>query len=355
MNSSLLHLARPAVRAMKAYTSARSITSEGRIFLDANESPDSNLAGMNRYPEPQPRDLVEAFAKLYAVSRENVLVGRGSDEAIDLLVRAFCEAGRDRILITPPTYGVYEIAAALQGADVVRVPLIRGESFELDEAAILSRALNPENRIKLVFLCAPNNPTGTGFERAALLRICEALSDRVLVVVDEAYSEFSEIPSVASEIGGRPNLVVLRTLSKAWAIAGARCGTALANPELISLLQKVRAPYPMSTPAIDVIRAAISEPSREKLAQRVALLKSERDLLGQSLRTLPAVEQVYPSQGNFLLARFKDKAQLLLQARERGIVLRDRSGEAGLEGCVRITVGSPAENQEVLTLVEALS
>ena len=223
--SALSELARPAVRALKPYVSARSITMEGRIFLDANESPESGVPerpAMNRYPEPQPRALLQRFAQLYQVKPEQLLIGRGSDEAIELLVRTFCDAGTDEILITPPTYGVYEIAAAIQGAGIVRVPLVREAGWRLDEEKIVQAATRADGRVKLVFLCSPNNPTGTGFDPAVMTRIAERIGGRALVVIDEAYAEWSHRGSMLSQLGKIPSLVVLRTLSKAWGVAGAR-------------------------------------------------------------------------------------------------------------------------------------
>ncbi len=240
---SLVHdLARPDVLALEPYSSARSAGPRAEVALDANESPwppldDPELAGLERYPEPQPRVLVERLAELYGVSPPNLMVGRGSDDGIDALVRAFCAAGADAVLTCEPTYGVYGVAAAIQGAAQVRVPL-RGERFELDPPSVVA-AWRPG--VKLVFLCSPNNPTGTSLAPEAVTSVCAALCDRALVVLDEAYVEVSETPSLVPELERYPNLVVLRTLSKAWALAGARIGSVVAAPDVVELLQRVRA------------------------------------------------------------------------------------------------------------------
>jgi histidinol-phosphate aminotransferase len=356
--SALTNLARPAVRSLKPYVSARSITSEGRVFLDANESPESGVPerpAMNRYPEPQPRALLDRFAQIYGVAREQLLVGRGSDEAIELLVRAFCEAGTDGILITPPTYGVYEIAAEIQGARVLRVPLAKANGWRLDEEKIVSAALEADARIKLVFLCSPNNPTGTAFSPAVMTRIAARIGERALVIVDEAYGEWSAQESMLSRLPQLPNLVVLRTLSKAWGVAGARCGVAIAHPEILDLLNRIRAPYPLSQPSIELALQALSPEAALRLRERVLRVRTERARMTAALLELSNVARVDPSEGNFLLVEFKDREALLAGARERGIVLRDRHSDVNLANCVRITIGTPRENDEVLALARSVS
>jgi histidinol-phosphate/aromatic aminotransferase/cobyric acid decarboxylase-like protein len=239
---SVLKLVRPDILALTAYSSARKESKGGRVWLDANENPQTPSAAkplLNRYPEPQPADLVAQLATLYGVTPAQVLVTRGSDEGIDLLLRTFCRAGQDAILITPPTYGMYVVAAGIQGARTVTVPLIREKNFALDAAAVL-QAVTPA--VKLVFLCSPNNPTGGLLDRTAVMSLVKSLAARAVVVVDEAYVDFSGQPSLAAEIPANPNLVVLRTLSKAYGLAGARVGTTLADPAVIAVLQKVIAP-----------------------------------------------------------------------------------------------------------------
>jgi histidinol-phosphate aminotransferase len=315
------------------------------MFLDANESADAPSPRMNRYPEPQPAALVARFSDLYGVPPETIVVGRGSDEAIDLLVRTFCER-EDRVTICPPTYGVYAIAAAIAGCEIERVPLRElGGTFALDMGAIESRAG------KLVFLCSPNNPTGTAFDGDAIVALAEHLRGRSIVVVDEAYIEFSERASLAPLVARAPNLVVLRTLSKAWALAGARVGVALAHAEIATLLHRVRAPYPISTPQLDATLVAIAPEREAELRARVVSVRGRRAALAAALARAPGVVNVWPSDANFVLARFTPAAhaQLFERVRQRGIVLRDRSTD--IADTVRITVGSDAECAAVTELL----
>ncbi|MGH8261445.1 MAG: aminotransferase class I/II-fold pyridoxal phosphate-dependent enzyme, partial [Steroidobacteraceae bacterium] len=249
-----LALARPEILDLEPYSHASWEPALER--LHANELPwrsqhDATHAGLNRYPEPQPRALVEGLAALYGVPPAEVLVGRGSDEAIDLLTRAFCRAGADSVLICPPTFGMYSVAARIQGADVVRVPLLDDASapgsreatgvqpFALDEPAILAHC---GERVKLVYVCSPNNPTGNAVDEAALLRLADALAGRALLVVDEAYIEFAGVRSVAPHVAQNPFIAVIRTLYKAHGLAGARCGTLIAAPQVIALLRKIIPP-----------------------------------------------------------------------------------------------------------------
>jgi histidinol-phosphate aminotransferase len=346
--SLVANLARPEILALKAYESARSLISSGEasVYLDANESP-YNEGGLNRYPEPQPKELVARFCELYGVDAGNLVIGRGSDEAIDLLVRAFCRPSQDSILICPPTYGVYEISAQIQGAQVVRVPLSFGRADpELDEAGIHTALAR--GSVKIVFLCSPNNPTGTALDPLALSRICEMAQGRALVVVDEAYAEFSRRESMIGRMARFENLVILRTLSKAWGLAAVRCGVAIGSPELISLLHKVRAPYPLPLPAVQAALAATGPQARAELKTRLQAMQESKRALISRLRELPQVREILDSDANFLLVRFDDAAQIMKAARDAGIILRDRSREPGLQNCVRITLGTPAENQSVL-------
>ena len=285
------------------------------------------------------------------------MIGRGSDEAIDLLVRAFCRAGQDSILICPPTYGVYEISAQIQGARVLKVPLRFEKSGPvLDESAIQQALTGAGASVKIIFLCSPNNPTGTAFDAAVLSRICESAQGKALVVVDEAYAEFSGFPGMVGQLSRFPNLVVLRTLSKAWALAAARCGVALGSPELIGLLHKVRAPYPLPLPAVRAVLAATDLKARVRLEDHVRAMTEARQGMAARLRGLSAVTEIFDSSANFLLVRFKDAARVMSVSREAGIILRDRGKEPGLAGCVRITLGSEAENSRLLAVLkEALS
>ena len=350
--NSIRKLARSAVLELRPYVSARSLNGTGRILLDANESSDAygeNGLNLHRYPSPQPMELVQRLAELYGVSPQELVVCRGSDEAIELLVRTFCEAGRDRILIAPPTYGVYKIAAEIQGVETLEVPLIaNGNTFRLDEQGIIAGATRIENRVKIVFLCSPNNPTGTAFLPETLERIVSSIGDAAIVVIDEAYAEWSAFRSMLEVRSKWPNLILLRTLSKAWACAGARCGVAIGDPEAIELLNRVRAPYPISTPAAEAALRATEPLAARRMNDRVLRTRAEKDRIAQSLASLPSVVRTYLSEGNFILVECADRLKILTEAQVKGIYLRDRDSEPGLRNCIRITVGSSAENEEVL-------
>ncbi len=357
---SVLKLVRPDILALTAYSSARKESKGGRVWLDANENPETPSGHkplLNRYPEPQPADLVAQLAALYGVAPTQVLVTRGSDEGIDLLLRTFCRAGQDAILITPPTYGLYVVAAGIQGARTVTVPLIREKNFALDAAAVLM-AVTQE--VKLIFLCSPNNPTGGLLNRGAVLSLVRSLAGRAVVVVDEAYVDFSACtepgrsgqPSLAAEIPANPNLVVLRTLSKAYGLAGARVGTTIADPDVIAVLQKVIAPYPVPTPVLTAALAALTPAGLAAAQNSVAALISERSRLAAALAKLSAVKRVWPSDTNYLLVEVADAAKAMAAGRAAGVIWRDRSKD--VSNCIRITIGAAEENNATLEVLSAL-
>ena len=355
---SALDLARPDLLALTGYSSARMEASGGSIWLNANESPwpQSADAPLNRYPDPQPPRLRARLAELYGTSEDRLLIGRGSDEAIDLLVRAFCRAGRDAILIQPPTFGMYAVCAAVQGAAVRMVPLRAEEGFLPDFDAVLAAV---DESVKLVFVCAPNNPTGDGPSREAILALADALRGRALVVVDEAYVEFADRESLAADVATRGNLAVLRTLSKAHALAAARIGCLIAAPDVIDLLRRIMPPYPLPTPCVEAAEDALSAVALHRTKQRIAGIRAERERLRGLLPGLPDVREVLPSQTNFLTVRFDDAEARHRQLLARGIVVRDVRRYPRLADALRITIGSPEENAamlEVLTLpVEAIA
>ncbi len=347
----VLSLLRPEILALSPYSSARKESSGGRIWLDANENPLTPSTGkplLNRYPEPQPADLIARLAAYYAVAENNILVTRGSDEGIDLLLRAFCRAGQDAILITPPTYGMYAVSAAIQNARVVAVPLLADKNFALNPEAVLA-AITPS--VKLVFLCSPNNPTGALLARRDVLQLVQELLSKAIVVVDEAYLEFAGTPSLTQELAGNPNLVVLRTLSKAFGLAGIRCGVTIASPTLISVLQKIIAPYPVPTPVLEAALAAITTDGITAAQRSVQGLIAERIRVTARLATLPCVRRLWPSDSNFILFEVTDSARVMSATRAVGVVLRDRSRDYSLTNCVRMTMGTPDENNAALEAI----
>jgi len=341
-------LARPDIVALKAYEHA--VWDPALERLHANELPwrslaDASLAGLNRYPEPQPRALVQRLASLYDVPSESVLVGRGSDEAIDLLVRGFCRAGQDSVVICPPTFGMYSVAARIQGADVVQVPLLAGEGFALDTQAVLDRCTSD---VKLVFLCSPNNPTGNLLSDDSILSLARTLEGKAIVVVDEAYIEFSSAQSLARRIRELPHLAILRTLSKAYALAGARCGTLIADPEVVSLLRKVIPPYAIPQLSMEAVLKAL-EPAQIAVSKaRLDSIRAERERLLAALPAFPNVTRVWPSAANFVLVQFADATLALARSRGARLLIRDVRGYPGLTDCLRISIGSPEQNTRLL-------
>lgn len=351
--SAVLALARPELLDLAPY--AHAAWDPSLVRLHANENPwrassDKSRGGLNRYPEPQSSELVARLARLYDVAPEQVLVGRGSDEGIDLLVRAFCSAGRDRILVCPPTFAMYRFAAEVQGAGVTEVPLDPTRGFALDPDALLS-AWTPST--KIVFLCSPGNPTGSLLDPAAVEAVVAGLAGRALVVLDEAYIEFASQPSRVGLLGRYPNLAILRTLSKAYGLAGARCGAVLAAPDVIGLLRRMIPPYAVTVQTIESVLDALAPARQAEAAERVAALTTERARLAAALADLPLVRRVWPSEANFLLVQGHDAGRLLEAGIEAGLLVRDVRRQPGLGDCLRITVGAPDENDRLVAALEA--
>ncbi len=348
----LAELARPEILALQPYEHARWDPQLQR--LHANELPwrpltDYSAAGLNRYPEPQPARLIERLAALYQVPSECVLLGRGSDEVMDLLVRAFCRAYRDSVLICPPTFGMYAVCAHIQGARVVQVPLRAQRGFSLDIEAVLALCTP---KVKLLFLCSPNNPTGNLLDAESVLQLTERLVGRALVVVDEAYVEFSGSSGLSRYLAQTPQLALMRTLSKAYALAGARCGALLAAPELVCLLRKLIAPYAITQPTIELVLDALTPPQLAVAQQRLQCVARERDRLQQALAVVPGIKRVWRSDANFVLVECADAQNTLQRAQAAGLLIRDVRSYPGLAGCVRITVGDPGQNTRLLEALQ---
>jgi histidinol-phosphate aminotransferase len=340
------------LRGFSGYRSARSESVDGDVWLNANESarPNATDSGglLRRYPQPQPQALRAALAMLYGCDEAQLLVGRGSDEAIDLLVRAFCTPGRDGVVVTPPVFGMYAVCARLQGAPLFEVPLCDGnEDFGLDLNEVGRVAL--ARRAKLVFLCSPGNPAGGTLAAEAVVRLAQQLEGAALVVVDEAYIEFSDASSLVAQIRDQPNIAALRTLSKAHALAGARIGCLIANPEVIAALRHCQAPYPVPAPCAELALQALSADALEDTARGVARVRSERARLRTALQSTPGMRRVYPSQANFVLARFDDASAAFQHLLDAGIVVRDMRAMPQLDDALRITVGTEEENARVIS------
>lgn len=352
--SGVLDLLRPDLQGFGGYASARRATARGSVWLNANEAPlpassDPGL-GLNRYPEPQPAALCARLSALYGVDSDRLMVTRGSDEGIDLLVRALCRAGQDAVAIAPPCFGMYAVCARVQGARLVEVPLLdEGGEWRLDEDGLMEAAL--AQGAKLVFLCSPANPTGQAIAPASIADLADRLRGRAVLVVDEAYGEYSGIASATSLLPGRDNLAVLRTLSKAHALAGARIGALVADPALVAVLRNLQAPYPIAAPSVALALAALLPAGLAEARARCEEALRERSTMQAALASLAGVRHVYPSEANFLLVRFDDAELALARLLAAGIVARDVRAMPGLGDALRISLGTPAENAAVLTVL----
>jgi histidinol-phosphate aminotransferase len=343
---SILALARPEIVALNAYSHARWDPAFDR--LHANELPwraetDRSGAGLNRYPEPHPHELAARLAQLYGVQPEQLLPGRGSDESIDLVVRGFCRAGVDNVIICPPTFGMYSVAARIQGAQVREVPLRSDRDYALDADAVLAAC---DANTRIVFLCSPNNPTGNAIAAAAVEKLLNALAGKSLVVVDEAYIEFSGDASLAGSLARFPNLVVLRTLSKAFGLAGARVGSLIAAAAIVALLGKVIPPYSIPQLTIEAVLATLAPPQLAIQRERVALVRAERERLRGALASKSSVMRVWPSVANFLLTDFRDAEVALAAARDARLLIRDMRSVS--PHSLRISVGTPEQNDRLI-------
>lgn len=354
MNSALKNLIRPHFLEMKGYVSAgmESNKTAQNVFLNANENPYElpGLEGFNRYPEPQPAALLESYAKLYGVRAENIAATRGADEAIVVLTRLFCEPRKDAMLVCPPTFGMYAVNGTAMPAGVVEVPLIKQNgTFSLDVDGVIAQLDN----VKLVYLCSPNNPTGNLFPREDLLKICKAAEGKAAVVVDETYIEFTDTPSLTAVLNDHPNLIILRTLSKSYALAGMRMGIMICgDAEFIKLARsKAMDAYPLPrasvNAALHVMRDDIAALARENIKKIV----TERKRVADALKATFHVKHVYPADANFLLVEMDNAKGFCDFAKTKGVIIRDFSDKKGTENCIRLSIGLPEENDKVLGLL----
>jgi len=353
---SALDLARPDLLALQGYSSARMEAAGGHVMLNANELPwpQDISAPLNRYPDPQPQRLRALMADAYGVSGSQLLIGRGSDELIDLLVRGFCRAGQDAVLIQPPTFGMYAVCAAVQGARVCNVPLLGAQYMpDFEGVRAVVEASPSEAPVKIVFACTPNNPTGGAPARADLLQLARALRGRSLLVVDEAYVEFADEGSLALDVATHANLVVLRTLSKVHGLASARVGCMVAAPDIVAFLRRIMPPYPIPAPCSDVAERALSAISLQHTRQRMVTVLRERDRMRERLSRHPAVREVLASQANFLCVRFDDAGARYAQLLAAGVVVRDLRHFPGLDDALRISIGTSQENDALLATLDA--
>jgi histidinol-phosphate aminotransferase len=344
-------LARPEIATLKPYAHAawRPLLTR----LHANEAPwrpagDTTTAGLNRYPEPQPRALIERLGELYGVPASSVLATHGSDEGIDLLSRIYLRAGADAILQCTPTFGMYQVAARIQGAGVVEIPLDPARGWALDPDRLLAAWLP---HLKLVYLCSPNNPTSNLLDAAALEEICKALDGKAIVVIDEAYIEWSRSPSLTRWLDRFSTLAILRTLSKAHALAGARVGALLANPELIELAKRVIPPYSLAAPSVEAALRALDPSELTAAHARLEGLLAERDYLARGLAASPLVDRVWPSDANFLLIDCRDAGHFMKNTLAGGLIVRDLRAHPALPRSLRVSVGTREQNDALLHCV----
>ncbi|WP_342608490.1 histidinol-phosphate transaminase [Vibrio tritonius] len=338
-------LARKQVQALTPYLSARRIGGCGDVWLNANESPFANeytlnLNSLNRYSDCQPKELIDAYAAYAGVNPEQVLTSRGSDEGIELLIRAFCEVGEDAILYCPPTYGMYAISAETFGVESKKVPLTAEWQLNLPE---IERQL--EN-VKIVFVCSPNNPTGNLVNRDDIVTLLEMTKDRAIVVMDEAYIDFCPEASTVDLLAQYEHLAVLRTLSKAFGLAGLRCGFTLANAELIQVLLKVIAPYPVPIPVAEIAIQALSPAGLARTKFQVLDIITNRAYLQAGLGVIPGVT-VFDGWGNYVFIEFPNGDELFKAAWDEGIILRN----SPIANCVRISAGSRKECEKTVAFI----
>ncbi len=337
-------LVRKNIKQLKSYSSARDeFEGHASVFLDANENP--YPSNYNRYPDPHQKLLKKRISEIKNIKEELIFLGNGSDEAIDLLFRAFCEPGKDEVLIPQPSYGMYAVSASINDVKVNSINLTK--DFDIDLSATLA-AITPQT--KNIFLCSPNNPSGNLLSRDKIIEVIRNFDG--LVVVDEAYIDFTESPSLLEVLPQYNNLVILQTLSKAWGLAGLRLGICFANPEVISILNKIKPPYNISSVTQSLALEALQQSEIKDL--QVSEIIAQRKMMEVRLLESRRVEHVYPSDSNFLLARVKNAKKTYNNLLNKGIVLRDRSNVILCNDCLRITIGTPKENLLLLDELKKL-
>ena len=349
MEFNLDSLVRDNIKKMTAYSSARhEFTGNASIYLDANENsfgsplPDN----FNRYPDPLQMQVKEKLSKIKGVPSQNIFLGNGSDEAIDLLYRIFCVPGQDNAMICPPTYGMYEVSAEMNDVKTKKVPLTTNYQLDIDG---IEKNIDPFT--KLVFICSPNNPTGNSINRKDIEVILNNFSG--IVVIDEAYINYARQKTFIAELTEYPNLVIMQTLSKAWGLAGLRLGMAFASEAIIELMNKVKYPYNINTATQLLALDALS--NIEWVNEHIAITVNEREKMKEELSGLPATQSVYPSDANFLLIKIKDARTIYESLCEKGIIVRDRSKVVLCDDCLRITIGTPEENSALIDNLRKLT
>lgn len=333
-------LTRPNIRRLAPYSSARNEYSgkEARVFLDANENP-YNMP-LNRYPDPLQTEIKKKLAEIKHVNANSIFIGNGSDEAIDLVYRCFAQPGVDNVVAIEPTYGMYKVCADIN--DVEYRPVLLDSNFNMSAGNMFGAC---DERTKVIWICSPNNPTGNCIDRGEIEKILANFDG--LVVIDEAYSDFSPERPMRLELQSHPNMIVLNTLSKAWGCAAIRLGMAFAHPDIIALFNKVKYPYNISQPTQQKAAEALSDPF--EVDKWIKMLLVERGRMMEAFRMLPTCEHVYPTSANFFLARMTDAQGIYDYLVDKGIIVRNRTHVQLCTGCLRITIGSKSENNELLS------
>ncbi len=345
----LENILRPNIKNLVPYSSARDeFKGKEGIFLDANENSFGSPAkkNYNRYPDPLQLDLKEKISKIKGVPVQNIFLGNGSDEAIDILFRAFCNPEKDNVIICPPTYGMYEVSANINDVTVIKAPLTP-ENFQLDLQNILK---NINSKTKLIFICCPNNPTGNGVKWDNVKQILENFNG--LVVIDEAYINFASYRSLIAELVNYPNLVILQTLSKAWGMAGLRIGMAFASQQIIDVFNKIKPPYNINVASQQLAIEALE--NVEQINDWIKTIVKEREKLKSELQKFTFVEKIYPSEANFLLVKVSTPQKIYNYLVGKNIVIRDRSKVTLCEGCIRITIGREEENEKLINELKSI-
>jgi len=348
MKFKLDKLVRKNIKSLKPYSSARhEFTGEASVFLDANENAYGSpivVEPFNRYPDPLQWELKFQLAKIKGVPAENIFVGNGSDEVIDLAYRIFCNPGKDNVIICPPTYGMYEVSANINDVEVRKVNLLEG--FQLDVEGILAAT---DKKTKLLFICSPNNPTGNNMNRADVELLLNNFPG--IIIIDEAYINYSRQKTFIQELTEYPNLIVMQTLSKAWGLAALRLGLCYASMDMIDLFNKVKPPYNVNKASQQLALESLRD--TEQVNNWIREVVLEKDYLAKELNDFSFVEKVYPSDANFFLMKVKDADRLYNYLAEHKVIVRNRSKEVMCENCLRITIGTPDENQQLLNLLKS--
>jgi histidinol-phosphate aminotransferase len=332
-------LLRPHLLHLTPYSSARDeFKGNARVYLDANENSIGSTSKdkYRRYPDPYQVELKKRIGKIKGIDPSNIFLGNGSDEPIDLLIRAFCNPGKDKVIITPPTYGMYEVSASINDVGIIKVPLTH--DYTLDLPGIME-SLEPG--VKLIFLCSPNNPTGNSMDTDLILEISEKFQG--LVILDEAYIDFSSNPSLLDKLERHKNLIILQTFSKAWGLASLRLGMAFAHQKIISILNMIKPPYNINGATQELVFKALN--NSQEMKRMLKEINKEKKHLASMLQDVGIVEKIYPSNANFFLVRVEHAHEVYLTLIDKKVIVRDRSNVELCEGCLRITVGTRQENE----------